>query len=317
MLFKNFLESIKNCEEDIKVKSLSKNNFDLVIESVVEPFYHKLESDNFIEDRDLLFKLKIKQSAFTLKFLTKDFGLAIEELDKIILLCSSVKLKSNHFIPYFFIWSNLILNWLTPKSNEKNICRWKNKILKFYAYLSYGHFIYDFEIYEKFKNINGDLAKIKNKISAKEFINSIKIDKEILDEMAYLEKDLDEILSADEGISEELMASFTLFIFKYAKLLAKFNEFKELSFALNSLVNVLEKVKFSQDDKKNKQIKILLSSIIEDLENWKKVTLDKASTNDIHFLDTSLFSSCAQFELLLTKDKIKNPHIDDISVELF
>ena len=70
MSFKNFLNSIKSCEEDIKVKNLSKNSFTVVIESVVEPFYKKIEVDNevsgFIEDKNILFRLKIKQTAFIL-----------------------------------------------------------------------------------------------------------------------------------------------------------------------------------------------------------------------------------------------------------
>lgn len=343
MSFQNFLNSIKSCEEDIKVKNLSKNAFTLVISNVVEPFYKKIEVDNevsnFIGDKDILFRLKIKQTSFTLKFLTKDFNSIMEELDKIIVAHENIKLRVRHFIPYFFIWSNLLFNWLEPKSTPKDMCRWKNKVLKIYAYLSHGHANYDFAIFEDFEKANEvisdskrenlnlesiDLKKIetmhvddKDKISAKTFINNLVIDNELLDEMAELERDLSEVLYVDEEISEETIASFTLFIFRYAKLLGNFPEFKELSFALNSLVNVLEKAKFNEDEKRDKKVMTFLNAMIEDLKNWKRVIFDEASANDIHYLDASLFSSCAQLELLLTKKEKENGDSEDIGVELF
>ncbi len=353
MSLENFLENIQTCEGDIKINNLSNSAFTSVIENVVEPFYSKVGKDNkvsnFIEDKDMLFKLKIKQTSFALKFLTQDFKSIENELNKIVSAHHHIKLRIAHFIPYFFDWSNLLLAWLSPKCSKKDICRWKNKILKIYSYLSYGHANYDLQLsletinkvvkLDTQKNDNEhnnienldlksvDLKKIDNmhvkdehKISAEEFLKNAEVDEDFLIEISELEKDLHETIYLNEGFNENLVASLVVFIFKYAKLLGGFSEFKELAFAINSLVNILEKAKFNEDEKRDKKIMLFLNAMIEDLINWKKVIFETSETSDIHYLDASLFSSCAQLEVLLTSKQEESngsENDDNIGIELF
>jgi hypothetical protein len=313
---------------------LTKDKTISLLSDVLEPFYKRVSDDNkvanFISDEELLFKLKIRQATFTIKFLTSDIAIIKNDLEKIVTSHQKIALKIDNFLPYFFLWADVLFKWIISNFNFSNeeLSLWKLKILKIYSCLSLKH-LYDTpdilpintEIQKsdtKLEIIN--LANMENmhkideeKISAKDFLSRVDIDIYFLDELKELNTDLINTINEHEEVGMEIIASITIVIFKYAKLLGGFIEFKELSFALNSLVNLLEKQKVENlDTSIQKKLIRFLDAIIEDLANWQNVIFYTQATNDIHYLDASIFSSCAQLEMTLSDST--SEHNDDLDL---
>jgi len=351
-----FIKNTKICNEDIKLEILPRDKGVLLLSDVVEPFYNKISKDNevanFISDKDTLFKLKIKQSTFAIKFLTHDLDELLEAISKVIDSHKRIDLKIEHFIPYFFLWAKMIIDWLESnfEFSENELCRWRNKILRIYSHLSFGHLDDSMKFHlmsrdtpniepnereerdkkeiPKESSVDSiiNLNKIDNmhksdneKITAEQFIQNMDIDIFFLDELKELNRDLETTLYESDGkISPELIASITLIVFKYAKLLGNFVEFKELSYALNSLVNLLEVKKIETfDEGVQKKVLLFLEAIIEDLSNWQNVIFYTREANDIHYLDASIFSSCSQLEMMLSENDEKKEEDDGDDLELF
>ncbi len=51
-----------------------------------------------------------------------------------------------------------------------------------------------------------------------------------------------------------------------------------------------------------KKITLLFSGIQSDLGDWRRVLFVDQSALDIHYLDSSLFSTCLQIELILSDE---------------
>ena len=51
-----------------------------------------------------------------------------------------------------------------------------------------------------------------------------------------------------------------------------------------------------------KKIILLLGGIQSDLGDWRKLLFITQSALDIHYLDSSLFSTCLQIELMLSEE---------------
>lgn len=153
------------------------------------------------------------------------------------------------------------------------------------------------------------------KISANSFLENL--DSTIfadLDELIELEDEIDETLydfTQDPCIKS--LQSIISKLDKYAFVIKNLQEFDELAQALFSTRDILSVVT-EIDDKKAKNIKIFLENIFVDLKSWRNTIFVKKDTNDIHYLDSSLFSSCLQMELSLTGVKADD---DEDDFELF
>lgn len=302
----------------LKLQSLKKSDLISIMSDVIDPFYSKISEDSklshMISDDAFLFKLKIKQTKFTFKFLSKDLKDIQIDLKNIAMAHQRIDLKVDNFISYFFLWGSLILKWISKNYADENLQKWRGKILFIYSKLSTMHSRSDIQISKQRANFNFiDIEKLEDmhkneKISAIEFLEYAKVDKYFLDELKDLESELGDELYINETLSEDAIASVTLLIFKYSKLLSTFEEFQELSYALNSLVNLLEQ---NVVDSENRKLSLLLSSIAEDLQNWSNLVFEKQEAKDIHYLDASLFSSCAQIDMILTDSD------SDSELELF
>lgn len=138
---------------------------------------------------------------------------------------------------------------------------------------------------------------------------------EEIDEFAELEREWSELVSDFEDsanwIAVEKIAEI---IQKYSKTIASLIEFEDLSYALNSLAKVLMD---TQPNEENRRVMLLfLDTIRMDLCDWRNRIFIQKNTSDIHYLDSSLFSSCLQLQL-----KLGNPGTsiqdDDNDLELF
>jgi YesN/AraC family two-component response regulator len=153
------------------------------------------------------------------------------------------------------------------------------------------------------------------KISAKDFQQNL--DTSIHEDFDKL-KDIEvEINDSFDGFLEnpsiELLQSIVLRLDSYAYAIKNLKEFDELARALFSTKEVLNAVT-EVDTKKAEIIKIFMKNIIDDLKSWRNTIFIMKDTQDIHYLDSSLFSSCLQMELSLTGVKADN---DEDNFELF
>ncbi|MFA6193112.1 MAG: PAS domain-containing protein [Sulfurimonas sp.] len=91
-------------------------------------------------------------------------------------------------------------------------------------------------------------------------------------------------------------------LFNYAACVALLVEFEDLSYAINSLAELLQIITTDDlDETKHKKTELYLSNIMLDLSNWRRNVFVEQTTNDIHYLDSSLFSTILQFELIFNK----------------
>lgn len=153
-------------------------------------------------------------------------------------------------------------------------------------------------------------------VSSKEY--SQELDEYILTEIQELtdiEIELQDLLSQLETRKQEYLDQIVLRLLKFSSVLSNLIEFKELSFSLSSLADLLDKQKVEElEDDKYKKMLLFLENIVIDLSGWRKIVFIEQSANDIHYMDSSLFSSILQLELVFNTDQ-KNEDEDDF--ELF
>lgn len=92
-------------------------------------------------------------------------------------------------------------------------------------------------------------------------------------------------------------------------------EFHNINYALRKLNAIIRDAATEDiDETKRKKLAMFIRNTFEDLVNWRKTVFVYKSTDDIHYLDSSLLNSCLQVELLL-----KNMQVDDEDndIELF
>jgi hypothetical protein len=153
------------------------------------------------------------------------------------------------------------------------------------------------------------------KISAEEFLNSL--DDYIIEDIHELEEceeDIDmEFIKFIDTPTKDILNEIILNMEKYAKAIKNLQEFDELYEAINSTINLLRNIDELNEDNIPK-IKQFIENIFHDLKNWRVTIFEDSITKDIHYLDSSLFSSCLQFELDLKGEK---PEEDEGDFEFF
>lgn len=144
-----------------------------------------------------------------------------------------------------------------------------------------------------------------HKTTAEEYISEL--DDEILQELQELDEldnDFKEsiyLLTEESDIDGLRQMSVQLEV--YAHEISMLFEFEDLAYAIRSLAKVLSEIEDSAlDEKKMKKIILLLSGIQSDLSEWRRLLFVAQSALDIHYLDSSLFSTCLQIELILSDE---------------
>ena len=139
----------------------------------------------------------------------------------------------------------------------------------------------------------------QQKLDAKEYI--IEISDSILDELEELKEleiEMSDILDdmSDSILPDHFMRLGEKFILYYHTI-KKLIEFEDLALAIHnfgySLINLA-------DNGNNHYSKLLILSqnILQDLINWRRTIFTDQSTIDIHYLDSSLMSSCLNVKLI-------------------
>lgn len=158
-----------------------------------------------------------------------------------------------------------------------------------------------------------------DKISAAEYTEDISRDG-LIDEIYDL-KDIEAIwtdkisqlnhdknLSALNELSDEAIAA-------YARTVNKLYEFASIGYALSSLCSFLKTIEEQKLTETLPKLSMLLEHILSDLANWRNTIFVRKDTKDIHYLDSSLLSSCMQIEAIVSQ-KAADVH-DDNELELF
>ena len=144
-----------------------------------------------------------------------------------------------------------------------------------------------------------------HKTSAAEYVSEL--DDEILQELQELDEldnDFKEsifLLSEEADLDGLRQMSVQLEI--YAHEISLLFEFEDLAYAIRSLAKVISEIDDAGlDTKKMHKIILLLSGIQSDLGEWRRQLFVMQSALDIHYLDSSLFSTCLQIELILSDE---------------
>lgn len=157
-----------------------------------------------------------------------------------------------------------------------------------------------------------------DKVSAKEFVSQIEgsIIDEIHDLMEiedYWQVLLDKL---DLKVEEKILADISEILYKYSSVINSLYSFMALSYALSSLSTFVRNLNVSQLNGTNlKKFILLMSCVKSDLRDWRENIFEHQNSLDIHYLDSSLLSSCMQIESLLTNRLAEDEEESDL--ELF
>lgn len=101
----------------------------------------------------------------------------------------------------------------------------------------------------------------------------------------------------------------------YADVIYVLHEFENICQAIQKLSNFLLAIFNNEiNNKKQAKILLLLKGLQYDLVQWRNNIFVNASTIDIHYLDSSLISSCMQIDSIFNEN---NQDEDDMELELF
>ena len=100
---------------------------------------------------------------------------------------------------------------------------------------------------------------------------------------------------------------------EYAEILAELMEFEHLGFAVRTLINFLGTLTEEQFDvEKSKRLAAMLLNLLHDLSAWRENVFITQIARDIHYLDSSLLSSCIQIEAIFEEKSLEANEDDDI-----
>lgn len=156
-------------------------------------------------------------------------------------------------------------------------------------------------------------------MSSKEY--SQDIDSHILreiQELSEIEDEINEYIAELKDKNMSALAEIISRLLKFTSVLNSLFEFKELAFSISSLADLLDHQQVTKmDDSTYKKMLMYLSNIILDLSSWRNIVFVEQTANDIHYMDSSLFSSILQFELLFNTDQQHENEEEDDDFELF
>ncbi len=156
-----------------------------------------------------------------------------------------------------------------------------------------------------------------NKITAAEYVESTAI--VLMDKIESLETiedrlDISLIDFERESTAVNIQNVSELFL-DYVEVIEELIEFEHLAYAIVSLANFLANLEESQlDEKRVKKLITLIISLVSDLSSWRDNLFIKQEANDIHYLDSSLLSSCLQIESIFAEEKASE---DEDNLEFF
>jgi len=227
---------------------------------------------------------------------------------------------TSDIIELFKIISIHLLEWLQINKSV-NYDRWQNK---FNSVLEHVNTIIELSKTADSKQKTETIIDVSRydamhykddqKITALEFLAEAELELELLDDLIEYENDIKNLLYEDEKLMPNMLTLSSDMLTHYAKLLNQTIEFNDLAYCMETISQVLGKFDLNNlDTKQSKRLKIYIESIVSDLSDWREKMFLSKDALDIHYLDASMLSSCAQIEMLITPQEEE----DEMELELF
>ena len=156
------------------------------------------------------------------------------------------------------------------------------------------------------------------KINAEEYMESLGSDNadEIRDMDDTEEEWSDTIAQLSEQFSIENAHKLSRALGSYSSIVNRLIEFETLAYALASMSQLIGQLEESALESSNQMLfTALMRGLLDDMRKWRNTIFVARSTPDIHYLDSSLLSSCMQIESLLLNQTVATG--DDDGLELF
>lgn len=168
---------------------------------------------------------------------------------------------------------------------------------------------------------NADLLRRTHiyKISAKNYIttqsDTIEDD---LDELNELELDLQSELYEFEFSQkyETLMTIADIFQL-YANELIRLIEFSDLADSIEATSMYLKELTQESIETNGYMIKAVIQSVLDDLSNWKEHVFITQTTDDIHYLDSSLYNTILELKNSFEQNNSTNKTVNEDELEFF
>ncbi|QSZ40675.1 hypothetical protein GJV85_00580 [Sulfurimonas aquatica] len=132
-------------------------------------------------------------------------------------------------------------------------------------------------------------------ISASEFFEGLELDNEVYEELLELEHDINEFIYTTH-YNEDLNEHFIHFLKGYTSALNPLFEFKDLSYSFMLLAQNLQDADIT---KNGDALLTLVQDIVSNILEWKKTVLIEKTANDIHYMNSSFYSSIMQIEIAI------------------
>lgn len=138
------------------------------------------------------------------------------------------------------------------------------------------------------------------RIDAKSFVQELgTLFSHEVDELKDIQDELNEMtLLFVENPEKEILSKITEFILCYAKTMDGLYEFKDLGYAIRHISKIFGEIDLRLID--TKKFSVFISAFCEDLTQWYHTIFIYQNARDIHYLDSSLLSSCIQMEAFFT-----------------
>ncbi len=157
-----------------------------------------------------------------------------------------------------------------------------------------------------------------NKTPASEYVENTAIS--LMDKIENLESieysmEATTVAFEKEATKDGLLA-ITELLETYIGVIDKLMEFEHFAYALNTLNEFFKTLDVeSLEEKEHKKFSILFMHLLDDIAAWRKMIFIRQEANDIHYLDSSLLSSCLQIQSIFEDKEVSQEDEDDF--ELF
>ena len=101
------------------------------------------------------------------------------------------------------------------------------------------------------------------------------------------------------------MTQITSNLHSFIEVVDELFEFEHFAFALHTLNEFLIDLNVEGTDKKDcKKFSTIFIHFIDDIAEWRKNIFILQEANDVHYLDSSLLSSCLQIQAIFDKQEV-------------
>ncbi|MDP2851405.1 MAG: response regulator [Sulfuricurvum sp.] len=151
------------------------------------------------------------------------------------------------------------------------------------------------------------------KMSAAEFhsVHPFELDK-TNEDLEILEDNFNVLLvSAERNINQETLSVLSRIVHSYAKELEMIPQFSALSYGIQQLATTFDSI---EDVSKIPSIMPMLTSLFDNLEQWRRGIFFYRNVEDIHYMDNSLISDALSLQGMLSNQHHTS---SDSDIELF